>query len=739
MTALPKDVSRRSFLRGTAGVGGGLLVQLWLGSCGDSDAIVTTGPGGNTTDAQQDLGKPNIWLEIKSDRIVFTCAAAEMGQGVITGLATLMCEELDLDPKKLTIVLAKADPKWHEPGLPLQLTGGSETTRRYARPLREAGATTREKLRQAAAWQWRVATSTVVADDGRMKHPPTGRTLTYNQLADLAAWFPVLTPALKKPAQYKWLGKHSVRLDAAAKCDGSAVFGMDVVVPNMRLAVVRRCPVIGGKVRTFDGAAARAMPGVEDVVSIGHGVAVVARTTWEARNAAEALTVTWDEGANATLSSDGIRTAFKNDMAQGGGLVAKPGSFSLRSKLAAAPVKKSATYSMPYLAHAGMEPMNCTARVTSSSCEVWCGSQVPGIARKVAAEITGLSTSQVTVNNTLLGGGFGRRGRTDYVAEAVTIAKLVRKPVKLVWTREDDMHHGILRPLAYHEIEGGVDAAGNLVGVSHKVACQSVYENLSTDIADAMFPGMKLIVAAAGGLFSKFVDPTSVEGSADTEYELPDFRCEYFHQKVAIPVGAWRSVGHSFNAYVMETFIDELAVAAGRDPLEFRRSLLRNRPRMKALIEAVAAKAGWGTPLPAGVFRGVACNKSFDSYAAAVAEVRVSGTRIEVQRVVIGIDCGEIVNPDIVAAQLEGATIFGLSAALKGRITLQNGRVQQSNYNDYEVVRMFEAPRIETVLMPSTAAPTGVGEPGVPVIAPAVANAVATATGRRLRELPLSL
>jgi len=737
MTAL----SRRGFLRGTGAVGGGMLVQIWLGSCADSDATVTAGPGGETTGAEQELGRPNIWLEIKSDRIEFTCAAAEMGQGVITGLATLMCEELDLDPRKLTLKLAEGDNlKWHEPGLPLQLTGGSETTRRYARPLREAGATTREKLRYAAAWRWSVPLSEVVADDGKMKHTRSTRTATYNSLADLAGWFPVATPALKSPAKYKWLGKQSVRLDAKAKTDGTAVFGMDVVVPGMRIAVVRRCPVIGGKVRTFDAASVRSMPGVEDVVSIGNGVAVVARTTWEAKNAADALDVTWDEGPNATLSSDGIRAAFKADMANGGGLVAKPGSFSLRSKLNAAPVKRAATYSMPYLAHAGMEPMNATAHVKPGSCEIWCGSQVPGLARKVAAEITGMHSSRVTVHNTLLGGGFGRRGRTDFIAEAVKVSKLTGKPIKLVWTREDDMHHGILRPLAYHEIEGGVDASGRLVGIQHKVACQSVYENLSTDIADAMFPGMRLIVAAAGGLFSKFVDPTSVEGSADTEYELPDFRVEYHHQKVAIPVGAWRSVGHSFNAYVMETFIDELAVAAGKDPLQFRRDLLGGRPRMRALIDAVAAKAGWGSALPAGRFRGIACNKSFDSWAAAVAEVSIEdGTKIRVHRVVIGIDCGEIVNPDVVAAQLEGATIFGLSAALKGRITLENGRVKQSNYHDYEVVRMFESPVIETVLMPSTAAPTGVGEPGVPVIAPAVANAVAAATGTRLRELPLAL
>jgi CO/xanthine dehydrogenase Mo-binding subunit len=391
---------------------------------------------------------------------------------------------------------------------------------------------------------------------------------------------------------------------------------------------------------------------------------------------------------------------------------------------------------MPYLAHAPMEPMNCTARIAGGECEVWVGSQVPSIARKIAAEITGLPLSRVKVNSTLLGGGFGRRGRSDFVMEAVTLAKATGKPIKVVWSREDDMRCGIFRPCAYHEIEGAVDESGELVGIIHKIACQSVYENLAPEIADALLPGMKTIVALAGGIFGKYVDPTSVEGSADTEYAIPDFRVEYYPQRVGVPVGAWRSVGHSFNAFVMETFIDELAHAAGRDPIEFRVRLLSQRPRLRTVLEEVAARAG---PVPPGVFRGVACNKSFESYAAAVAEVVVEDDRIVTKRIVIGIDCGDVVNPDIVHMQLESAAIFGLSAALKGKITLEEGRVVQSNYHDYEVVRMFETPRIETHVVSSAAAPTGVGEPGVPVIAPAVANAVFAATGQRLRELPLSL
>jgi isoquinoline 1-oxidoreductase subunit beta len=730
------DLSRRNFLRGASTVGGGLLLQLTLNSCTQQTATVNQDPTAATN--EKELGTPNVWLQITKDRIVFTVAAAEMGQGVITGLATMICEELELDPRKLEIELAPADPKFNEPGLPLQLTGGSETTKRFSRPLREAGAVARERLKRAAALTWRVPVSEVIADNGILRHA-SGKQATYNAFADVASLIWVLTPALKKPAQYKWLGKPTVRLDAAQKSNGKAIFGMDVSIPNLRYAVVRRCPVLGGKVKSYDVNSAMASAGVENVVNLGHGVAIVARTTWEAQNGAKALIVTWEDGANASLSSAGIRAGFKQDVARGGGLVAKHGSLGLRSRLDAAPARRSGVYGMPYLAHAAMEPMNCTARVTSSACEVWTGTQVPGIARKIAREITGLPLSQVQVHNTLLGGGFGRRGRTDVVSEAVRVSKATGKPIKLMWTREDDMQFGIFRPCAYHEIEGAVDASGKLVGVLHKVACQSVYANLSTEIADGMFPGMRLLVAAAGGIFNKVVDPTSVEGSADTEYEIPDFRVEYYPQHVDVPVGAWRSVGHSFNAFVMETFIDELAQAGGKSPVEFRRGLLVNKPRLRGVLEQVVAKAGWTAAPAPGIFRGVACNKSFDSYAAAVVEIAIDGGEVRVKRIVIGIDCGEVVNPDMVAQQLEGGAIFGLSAALKGKITLANGKVMQSNFHDYEVVRMFEAPRIETVIVKSAEAPTGVGEPGVPVIAPAIANAIFAATGKRLRELPLSL
>jgi CO/xanthine dehydrogenase Mo-binding subunit len=439
------------------------------------------------------------------------------------------------------------------------------------------------------------------------------------------------------------------------------------------------------------------------------------------------------------VSADDLRQRFQNDVASGRGLTARRPSRQLRGKLDAAPIRRAAVYEAPYLAHAPMEPMNCTARVTRDRCEVWVGSQVPGISRKVAAEISGLPQSRVTVHSTLLGGGFGRRSKTDFVAEAVTLSAATRKPIKVVWSREDDTRSGAFRPCSYHQIEGAVSASGELIGLVHQIACQSVYANLAPEIADAMLPGMKSIAELAGGLFAKYVDPTSVEGSADTEYEIPDFGVEYFPQRVEVPVGAWRSVGHSFNSFVIETFLDELAEAAGQDRVEFRRRLLARSPRLRGVLEEVAALAGWSRPTPPGLARGVACNKSFESYVAAVAEVAIDGDRIVPQRIVIGIDCGEVVNPDIVRAQLEGAAIFGLSAALKGKITLQGGRVVQSNFHDYEVIRMFEAPRIETHLVASTAAPTGVGEPGVPVIAPAIANAVAALTGRRLRVLPLSL
>lgn len=724
-------LSRRGFLRAGAAAGGGLFVQVFMSSCAERREPEAT--------TRSDAATPNIWLRITRDQIIFTVAAAEMGQGVMTGLATLMCEELDLDPRKLELVLAPGDPRFHSPGLPIQVTGGSETIRRYSEPLRRAGATAREQLKRAAAFRWRASVSDVTANDGRIIHRD-GRSASYNELADTAAMFPLFfAPPLKPASRFKWMGKPQARLDAVPKVFGAAVFGMDVKIPGLRTAVVVRSPVIGGKVRSFDASAAIRTAGVEDVVNLGHGVAVVGRTYWDARNGARALSVTWDEGPMAGVSSDDIRDQFRAAVARGGGLVARRSSGQLRAKLDAAPTRRSGVYGMPYLAHAPMEPMNCTARVTSSECEVWVGSQVPGIARKIAAQITNLPPSRVTVHSTLLGGGFGRRGRSDFVSEAVTVAKLTGKPVKVVWSREDDTRCGSFRPCAYHEIEGAVDASGQLVGIVHKVACQSVYAGTAPEIVDAMFPGMQAVVARAGGVFGKFVDPTSVEGSADTEYEIPDFSVEYFPQNVGVPVGSWRSVGHSFNAFVMETFIDELASAASRDPVEFRRHLLLRKARLRTVLEEVAELANWGTPPPPGLFRGVACHKSFESYAAAVAEVAIDGGRIVPKRVVIGIDCGEVVNPDIVKMQLESAVIFGLSAALKGRITLQDGRVVQSSFHNYEVLRMFEAPRIETHIVASHAPSTGVGEPGVPVLAPAVANAVFAATGRRLRELPLSL
>lgn len=730
------EIGRRAFLRAGAAAGGGVLFQLFLGSCADQaeptqDEAVSEDPF---------LTSPNVWLEINSQKIVFTVAAAEMGQGVMTGLATLMGEELDVDPQRMDLVLANGDDRrFHSPGLPIQLTGGSETIRRYSAPIRRAGAIVREQMKKAAAYRWWVSSSSVTVHDGVVMHR-SGRSATYNELADLAARIPIIfTPALKPKSQYKWMGKPMVRLDAEQKVFATGVFGMDVQIPNLRTAVLVRSPVLGGTVRAYDDSAARAMPGVEDVIDLGHGVAVVAGNYWEAQQGARAVSVTWNDGSMAGVSSADIRDSYRADVASGNGLIAHRSSPTLGSRLSAATHRRSGVYGMPYLAHAPMEPMNCTARVTSDRCEVWVGSQVPGLSRQAAAQITGLPKSQVTVHSTLLGGGFGRRGRLDFVEEAVRISKATGKPIKVVWSREDDTRYGIFRPCAYHEIEGAVDDDGELVGIIHKIACQSVYAYLAPEIAGALLPGIASLAHLAGGLFGKYVDPTSVEGSADTEYDIPDFRVEYYPQVLDVPVGAWRSVGHSFNAFVMETFIDELAEEAGRDPVEFRMALLSARPRLRTVLQEVASLAGWGTSLPPGVFRGVACNKSFQSYAAAVAEVSIENGRIVTKRIVVGIDCGDVVNPDVVHMQLESAVVFGLSAALKGKITLEDGRVQQSNFHDYDVVRMFEMPRIETHFVSSTAAPTGVGEPGVPVIAPAVANAVFAATGQRLRELPLSL
>jgi isoquinoline 1-oxidoreductase beta subunit len=731
---MSEGVSRRGVLQAGAALGGGLLIGFRV------TAEAVAGEGGASA------FHPNAWLRIApDDRITFLVDKAEMGQGVMTSLPMLLAEELEVDPRALVLEMAPAGREYDNPDLGFQLTGGSTSVKSSYEPLRRAGATARELLRAAAAETWQVPPSECTARAGRILHAPSGRSASYGELAVAASRLPPVRAEPKKRAAFTLIGHPLDRLDGRRKVDGTGEFGLDVRVPGMRVAMVVRCPVLGGTLKSFDDRAARLVRGVEDVVAIPSGVAVVARGTWEAKQGVEALQVEWNEGALARLSSDVIRERFRKAAGHGKAIVAKH-SGDPASALASARQRIRAEYEVPYLAHATMEPQNAVARVADGRCEIWAPTQGAAQAVSVAARITGLARDRIALHTTLLGGGFGRRIGQDYVAEAVLLSKLTRKPIQVVFSREDDIQHDIYRPAMYGELEGGLDADGRLIAWTHRLVGPSILAQVGEDFISNLLPYWvpgSLRSAAGHTAASVFrgmaVDESAVEGAATIPYGIENVRVDWVHSDPGVPIGFWRSVGHSHTAFAVEGFIDELAHAAGKDPLAFRVGLLGHAHRNRGVLELAASKAGWGASTPAGVFRGVAQHASFGSFAAVVAEVAMDGSDIQVRRVVCAIDCGLAVNPDGVRAQLEGATIFALSAALRGEITLAGGRVQQSNFNDYQVLRIHEAPLVEVYLADNEAAPTGVGEPGVPPVAPAVANAVFAATGKRLRRLPLSL
>jgi CO/xanthine dehydrogenase Mo-binding subunit len=724
-------LSRRALLKAGLAVGGGLLVEVSL-----PQAHAQGAPAAPVT------FQPNAFLRITSDDVVtFVLLAVEMGQGVATSNAQLIAEELGVDPAKMVVEFAPADRRYANPILGLQATGGSTTTPASWEPYRMAGATAREMLLEAAARSWGVPKSECVAEDGAILHKPTKRSGRFGQFVEAAARLSVPDVTLKT-RDFRVVGKPVPRVDAAAKVDGSAVFGIDVKVPEARSAVVVRCPVPGGQVKSFDAAAAKAMPGVEDVVRISSGVAVVAKTYWHARKAAAQVKVEWDEGALAGFSSAALlETHRKLARESEGKRVRSKGNVEATLRQAARVLE--AEYTAPFLAHATLEPQNATAHVTSSKCELWAPTQSPGMLHEQVRQLLGCDGEDVIIHQTWLGGGFGRRLTQEYAIEAVEVSRAVGKPVKVVWSREDDMRHSPYRPAATHRVQGALDAQGRLVAWKHKVVTQSILAAIGKDWVHATLssaPGF--VKSMATGLAVPMLsaeDDTAVEGAKDLAYGVPNLAVDFVRHETGIPVGFYRSVGHSHSAFATESFVDEAAHAAGQDPVAFRRELLKFEHRHRWVLELAAEKAGWGTPLPPGHFQGVAVHKSFNSYVAAVAEVSVEGTAIRVHRIVMAADCGRVVNPNLVEAQLEGAAVFGLSAALKHQITFENGRVQERNFHDYELLRMHETPKIEVHIRHNEAAPTGIGEPGVPVIAPAVANAIFAATGKRLRSLPLLL
>ncbi len=717
MKILDADYSenRRTFLKASAAIGGGLLLEVGL-------------PGAHFAQAADaKIFAPNAWLRISPDNIVTVIVdKSEMGQGVYTSMPMLIAEELDADWSKIKMEVAPAAKEYFHPWFGIQGTGGSTSVRAMWEPLRKAGASARAMLVSAAAQEWKTDVTKLRTENGYVI-APDGKKLSYGQLADKAAALPVPAEAkLKEPKDFKLIGKATKRLDSPEKINGTAQFGIDAKLPGLLTAVVARSPVVGGKMVSFNADKAKAIKGVRQVIVVknptAEGVAVLADNFWAAKQGRDALEIKWDEGANAKLGSADMYKTM-TDMAQG-----KSGEVKTAKKEGDVTNAKSAktieaTYQVPYLVHAPMEPMNCTAWVKPDSCELWVGSQTQTVDQMVAAQITGLPPEKVKVNTLFLGGGFGRRFAPDFVVEAVTLSKAANAPVKVVFTREDDTKGYYYRPAAVCHMRAGLDAKGQPLMLHSRTACDS--------LADGS--GFESDIVKDG------IDTTSVEGLAEMPYAVPNRQTDWVRHSPGVRTWFWRSVGNTQNIFFAESFIDELASAAGKDPYEYRRALMDKHPRHKAVLELAAQKAGWGSPLPAGRARGIAVAESFGSYVAEVAEVSVENGKPRVHRVVIAADVGTVVNPDTVVAQMEGAMVFGLTAALYGEISFKDGKVEQSNFHDYPMLRMNEMPKVEVHLIKSTENPGGVGEPGTPPIAPAVTNALFKLTGKRIRSLPIKM
>ena len=665
---------------------------------------------------------PNAWLRITADnRITVLCGSAEMGQGVLTAIPMLIAEELDADWDRVRVEPAPVNKVYDNPMFGLQATGGSTTIRAHWVPLRQAGAAAREMLVAAAAAHWKLDPGLLRTERSQV-FGPNGRRLSYGALIGSAAQQAVpASPRLKPQAEFRLLGKPLKRLDTPQKVNGSAKYGIDAQVSGLLIAVMARAPLPGAKATAFNEAAARAIAGVHNVLSIPNGVAVLAEGYWAAKKGRDALDVQWDLGPLASLSSQGVSEQLNSAATNADASARDDGN--VRDAAANSALLLDATYEAPYLAHACMEPMNCTAHVRGDEVEIWAGTQSPGPAQGILGPLAQVAPERVKVNTMLLGGGFGRRFAPDFAVDATLLSQRSGRPVKLIYSREDDMAAGYYRPASVAHFEGALDAAGEPTLLKVGVGSPS-------------------LMAASGfmTLPDSGVDAFALEGIVDHPYDIAHQRIHYGRAEPGPQVWFWRSVGHSQNIFFLEGFIDELAVAAKKDPFEFRRSLLSGQPRCKAVLELAADRANWGKPLPPGVARGIALARCFGSYVAQVAEVSVAadGTP-RVHRIVAAVDCGMTVNPEIVRRQIEGGIAFGLSAALHGRITFADGRVQQHNFDDAPVLRMKEMPRVDVHIMPSSQAPGGVGEPGTPPVAPAVVNAIHAATGKRLRSLPINV
>lgn len=729
-------MNRRDFLKVTAGSSGGLVLALSLPGC----AGIQTGYS-----EQSGSWSPDAWLELTTDdRVYFTLARVEMGQGTYTGLTTLIAEELEVDPASIQPRFAPVATEYRNPLYKLQLTGGSTSMATSWQPLRTAGASARVMLVAAAASVWGVSPEACRAAEGRVMHPNGNESLPYGRLVELAAKQPVPDdPELKPQTDWKYIGKNRGRLDAEAKSTGAPIYGIDVELEGMVYAVVTRPPRYGASVRSFDDSKAREMPGVLDIFQIDRGVAVVADKYWRARKAQDVLTVEWDNSEALNLSTDEVFSSYHKAANEDPGERERSEGDYERAVGSADQVIE-ASYEQPYLAHATLEPMNATAWYRGGAIEVWAPTQAPDLGRIAAARVTDLSPDDVTIHTTFLGGGFGRRLTNDYIEEASAVAFRVGKPVKLIWSREEDTRHDVYRPAMLHRMQASV-SGGRVTGWHHQIVGPQILDWYVRNAAPAQYPwAPKFLYNTLGrlGLMAEGIatpkDHSAIEGAIEYSYRVPNLDIRHTHTDPGVPVSWWRSVGFSHNGFAVETFMDELAHELGQDPYQFRRTLIDHEPRHLEVLDRAVRLAQWEEAAPEGRARGLALFRSFGTYVAQVVEASIEAGEIRVHKVVCAVDCGQVVNPDIVRDQIEGGVIFGLTAALFGEITLEEGQVQQSNFHDYPLMRHDQRPDVVVDIVNSSEQPTGVGEPGVPPVIPALGNALFALTGKRQRRLPLN-
>jgi isoquinoline 1-oxidoreductase beta subunit len=721
-----RGVSRRTFLKLSvtvgAAAGGGLLLGFSMPAVSQDQKAGKSVIGGDANEAAQNgVFAPNAFIQIDTaGKVTLVIPKVEMGQGVYTSIPMLIAEELEVPLDTVTLDHAPPDEKlFTDPLLGGQLTGGSTSIRYAWEPMRKAGATARMLLIGAAAQQWQVDAASCHAKSGQVIHAASNRSIGYGQLVDAAAKLPVpQNVPLKDPKDFKIIGTAVKRLDSSEKVDGTATFGLDVRLPDMVYAAIANCPVFGGKLASVDDTNAKKIPGVRQVVKIDNAVAVIGDHTWAAKRGLQALDIQWNEGADAKLSMKQIVDDLANASQRNGAVARKDGD--VVHAFSNAKTRVDAVYQQPFLAHATMEPINCTVHVRPDGCEIWLGSQVPTRVRDAAMAVTGLPADKIVVHNHLIGGGFGRRLEFDMVTQAVKIGKQVSTPVKVLWTREEDIQHDMYRPYYYDKISAGLDANGKPLAWQHRIV------------------GSSIMARFAPPAFKDGLDPDAVEVASDLPYDLPNQLVDYVRQEPhAIPTAFWRGVGPTRGTFVVESFIDELAAEAKVDPVKYRRDLLGKTPRALNVLNTATQAANWGSALPKGQGRGVSVMHAFGSYFAIVVDVAVDQGEVAVKRVVCAVDCGMVVNPNTVEAQVQGGIIFGITAALYSEITIKDGRVEQNNFTDYRMLRIDETPPIDVHIVKSSEAPGGIGEPGTAALAPALTNAIFAATGKRLRQLPV--